>query len=170
MFLSVITVQIYACSVFNVTVHRCIGPFWSFCVLSLISSRVSAGARQLLYISLCVWSCLCQIVVFMSVLCAGTCGLLCSWFLKWLSPFVWTHAYSSKNNACYGVQLRFLWIFLLRSPVTRSAQHTIRNTCRWVELGYPGGDGLSSVQRIVSVLWSGRTFCLCLSFKVSAWQ
>ncbi len=24
---------------------------------------------------------------------------------------------------------------------------------------------MSSVQRIVSVLWSGRTFCLCLSFK-----
>ncbi len=114
--------------------HR---PLLSFCVLSLISSRVSAGARQLLYISLCVWSCLCQIVVSCLFSVRVPVVLLCSWFLKWLSPFVWTHAYSSKNNACYGVQLRFLWIFLLRSPVTRSAQHTIRNTCRWVELGYP---------------------------------
>ncbi len=43
--------------------HEHLLPFWSFCVLSVISSWVSAGARQLLYISLCVWSCLCQIVV-----------------------------------------------------------------------------------------------------------
>ncbi len=65
---------------FTVMIHRCIVPFWSFCLLSLISSRGSARDCQLLYSSLSVWSCLCQIVVS-HLFSVQTCDLLCPWSL-----------------------------------------------------------------------------------------
>lgn len=99
-------------------VHRCIRLFWSFCVLDcVIISQGSAGACQLLYISLSVWSCLCQIVVS----CLFSVQYL--WFALFLLSGVFTACcfwiFGLVFTCC--LSLGFMDLFPLQSSITKEA-------------------------------------------------